>query len=51
MKTPLYKLRLSVKDINDNKVLFSHIFYKLLNMYTILSLNFNFTSEFLQCMV
>lgn len=51
VKILLYTLRLSVKDTNYNKVLFSHIFYKLPNVYTILSLNFNFTSEFVQSMV
>lgn len=51
MKIPLYTLRLTVKDRNYNKILFSPIFYKLPNVYTILSLNFNFTSEFVQSMV
>lgn len=44
-------LRLSVKGTIYDKVLFSHIFCKLPNVYTILSLNFNFTSEFVQGMV
>lgn len=51
MKILLYTLRLYAKGTNYNKVLFSHIFCKLPNMYTILSLNFNFTSEFVQGMV
>lgn len=48
MKIPLYTLKLSAKDTDYNEVLFSHIFYKLPNVCTILSLNFNFTSEVLQ---